>query len=191
VSGIPGPLQHRPGKSLQPLHARRHTLQGLEDRQPPGCLILQQRNQELFLAPEVAVEAALAHPSLFADLVDGELAERLPTSASPGCLDDVAAPLLLLLRSQHGHGPNRLFEMMKLTDQFYKTTGAGARMTLTMRLELDDGDLEILREVLHSVVQDLSSEIADTDNPTYRRDLKSRRDRLRAVLDRLEGPPEA
>ena len=64
-------------------------------------------------------------------------------------------------------------------------------MTSTMRLELDDGDLQILREVLHSVVQDLSPEIADTDNPTYRRDLKARRDRLRAVLDLLGGPPEA
>jgi len=64
-------------------------------------------------------------------------------------------------------------------------------MMLTMRLELDDGDLQILREVLHSVVQDLSLEIADTDNPTYRQALKSRRDRLRAVLDRLGGPPEA
>ena len=64
-------------------------------------------------------------------------------------------------------------------------------MASTMQLELDDGDLQILREVLHSVVQDLSPEIADTDNPTYRRDLKSRRDRLRAVLERLGGPPEA
>ena len=63
-------------------------------------------------------------------------------------------------------------------------------MTSTMRLELDEGDRQILREVLYSVVQDLSPEIADTDNPTYRRDLKSRRDRLRAVLERLGGPPE-
>lgn len=67
----------------------------------------------------------------------------------------------------------------------------GERMTSTMRLELDDGDLQILREVLHSVVQDLSPEIADTDNPVYRRDLKNRRDRLRAMLERLGGPPEA
>jgi len=64
-------------------------------------------------------------------------------------------------------------------------------MTSTMRLELDDGDLQILREVLYSVIQDLSPEIADTDNPVYRRDLKSRRDRLRAMLERLGGPPEA
>jgi hypothetical protein len=62
-------------------------------------------------------------------------------------------------------------------------------MTSTMRLELDDGDVELLREVLHSVVQDLSAEIADTDNPTYRQELKHRRDRLRAVLEILGGPP--
>jgi len=64
-------------------------------------------------------------------------------------------------------------------------------MTFTMRLDLDDGDLEILRETLFQVVQDLSPEIADTDNPTYRRDLENRRDRLRAVLELLGGPPEA
>ena len=113
VSGIPGALQHCPGKGLQPLHAPRYALQGLEDCQPPGCLILQQRNKKLLLAPEVAVEASLAHPRLFADLVDGELAEPLPTRASPGCLDDVVAPLLLLLRSQHRHGPHRPFEIVE------------------------------------------------------------------------------
>jgi hypothetical protein len=59
-----------------------------------------------------------------------------------------------------------------------------------MRLELDESDVQLLREVLHSVVRDLSPEIADTDNPNYRRDLKNRRDRLRAVLDLLGGPPE-
>ena len=64
-------------------------------------------------------------------------------------------------------------------------------MTFTMRLDLDDGDLEILRLTLFWVVQDLSPEIADTDNPTYRRGLKNRRDRLRAVLELLGGPPEA
>ena len=64
-------------------------------------------------------------------------------------------------------------------------------MTSTMQFELNNEDLQILREVLHSVVQDLSPEIADTDNPNYRPDLKKRRDRLRAVLDLLGGPPEA
>ena len=44
TAALPRAASASPGQSLQPLHARRHTLQGLEDRQPPGCLILQQRN---------------------------------------------------------------------------------------------------------------------------------------------------
>ena len=55
-------------------------------------------------------------------------------------------------------------------------------------LVLSDVDAELLREVLDSVVRDLSPEIADTDNPAYRRELKERRDRLRAMLDLLGGP---
>ena len=57
-----------------------------------------------------------------------------------------------------------------------------------MQLDLSDGDAELLREVMDSVVRDLSPEIADTDNPAYRRELKERRDRLRGVLDVLGGP---
>ena len=57
-----------------------------------------------------------------------------------------------------------------------------------MQLELTDGDAELLREVLDSVVRDLRSEIADTDNPDYRRGLIVRRDRLRALLDKVGGP---
>ena len=57
-----------------------------------------------------------------------------------------------------------------------------------MQLDLSNGNAELLREVLDSVVRDLSPEIADTDNPAYRRELKERRDRLRAMLDVLGGP---
>ena len=57
-----------------------------------------------------------------------------------------------------------------------------------MQLDLSDVDAELLREVLDSVVRDLSPEIADTDNPAYRRELKERRDRLRTMLDFLGGP---
>src|SRR5437016_2839146 len=57
-----------------------------------------------------------------------------------------------------------------------------------MQLDLSDDDAELLRDVLDSVVRDLSPEIADTDNPYYRRELKERRDRLRGVLDVLGGP---
>jgi hypothetical protein len=55
-----------------------------------------------------------------------------------------------------------------------------------MQLQLSDDDVVLLREVLASVVGDLSPEIADTDNPSYRRELKLRRDRLQAMLASLE-----
>jgi hypothetical protein len=57
-----------------------------------------------------------------------------------------------------------------------------------MRLDVNDEDVQVLREVLTSVVSDLSPEIADTDNFEYRNALKGRRDRLRAILENLGGP---
>jgi hypothetical protein len=57
-----------------------------------------------------------------------------------------------------------------------------------MQLELSDEQVEVLRDALDSVVGDLSPEIADTDNPTYRRQLVARRDLLRAILSQVGGP---
>jgi len=54
-----------------------------------------------------------------------------------------------------------------------------------MRLELDSDDEALLRDVLDSAVRDLSPEIADTDNPAYRRMLRERRDHLASLLERL------
>jgi hypothetical protein len=54
-----------------------------------------------------------------------------------------------------------------------------------MKLELSDDDARLLHEVLDTVVSDLSPEIADTDNPQFRRSLEQRRDRLKAILDSL------
>jgi hypothetical protein len=56
-----------------------------------------------------------------------------------------------------------------------------------MRFDLSDEEADLLREVLESVVGDLSPEIADTDNPFYRRELIVRRERLRAILDKING----
>jgi hypothetical protein len=56
-----------------------------------------------------------------------------------------------------------------------------------VELSLDEQDAQLLREVLRSVISDLSPEIADTDNPIYRRQLLARRDSLRALLAKL-GP---
>ena len=58
-------------------------------------------------------------------------------------------------------------------------------------LDLDGADETILRDVLASAIGDLSPEIADTDNPEYRRMLKQRRDRLVALLDRMGEPVAA
>jgi len=57
-----------------------------------------------------------------------------------------------------------------------------------MQLELTGDEAELLQEVLDSVIRDLRSEIADTDNPDYRRGLVDRRERLRALLAKVGGP---
>jgi hypothetical protein len=56
-----------------------------------------------------------------------------------------------------------------------------------MRFDLTDEELELLTEVLESVVSDLSPEIADTDNPIYRRELIARRNSLRSILEKVAG----
>jgi len=56
-----------------------------------------------------------------------------------------------------------------------------------MELTLSDTEATDLRDLLDGSLGDLSSEIADTDNPSYRLALKARRDNLRAVRDKLPG----
>jgi len=55
-----------------------------------------------------------------------------------------------------------------------------------MKLDLSDMLVEELHDTLGEVLRDMSSEIADTDNPTYRGVLEARRDRLRAIDSQLE-----
>ena len=54
-----------------------------------------------------------------------------------------------------------------------------------MPIELSDEEAQLLREILGSVISDLSPEIADTDNPDYRRALIDRRTHIRAILAKL------
>ena len=54
-----------------------------------------------------------------------------------------------------------------------------------MQLELSDDDVELLREVLDTAVDRLTTEIGHTDNRVYRQNLKDRRDRLRGLIDVL------
>ena len=56
-----------------------------------------------------------------------------------------------------------------------------------MELTLTDGEATELRDLLDGSLGDLSSEIADTDNPSYRLALKERRTRLQAVRARLDS----
>jgi hypothetical protein len=58
---------------------------------------------------------------------------------------------------------------------------------VTMMLELSEPLAEELRTTLGEVLGDMSSEIADTDNPVYRRNLEARRERLTAIRSQLDG----
>jgi len=54
-----------------------------------------------------------------------------------------------------------------------------------MKIELTDEQVADLRELLRGAFGDLSSEIAATDNPTYRDGLRARRVSLKGVLTQL------
>jgi hypothetical protein len=58
-----------------------------------------------------------------------------------------------------------------------------------MRIELTEAQQGELRELLRATLADLSSEIADTDNVTYRSGLRERRVILESVLTLLDGEP--
>jgi hypothetical protein len=60
-----------------------------------------------------------------------------------------------------------------------------------MMLELSAAGAEELRSTLDQVLSDMSSEIADTDNANYRRQLRDRRDRLREIQSQLEATAPA
>ena len=55
-----------------------------------------------------------------------------------------------------------------------------------MTLDLSDTLAEELHGTLGEVLREMSSEIADTDNPNYRGLLVARRERLREILAQLE-----
>jgi len=55
-----------------------------------------------------------------------------------------------------------------------------------MIVELSDELAEELRVTLANVISDMSSEVADTDNPDYRRQLQARRVRLQSIVESLK-----
>jgi len=56
-----------------------------------------------------------------------------------------------------------------------------------MKLVLDDASASVLREVLEAAARDLSYEIADTDNPEFKRTLDERAERLHSIIDQFPG----
>ncbi|MGH9092649.1 MAG: hypothetical protein ACRDZR_14925 [Acidimicrobiales bacterium] len=56
-----------------------------------------------------------------------------------------------------------------------------------MNVELSNEEAEELRAVLDGVLGELSTEIADTDNASFRASLQRRRDLVRGVHVRLGG----
>ena len=60
-----------------------------------------------------------------------------------------------------------------------------------MQINLDDGDAEIMRDVLDHTLRELRMEISQTDNHRCKRDLKEREERIRGLLDQVGGPLES
>ena len=58
-----------------------------------------------------------------------------------------------------------------------------------MLIELTEGQCAELQQLLESSLGDLSSEIADTDNPSYRRSGRQRLFGAESVLYLLDNPP--
>ena len=54
-----------------------------------------------------------------------------------------------------------------------------------MDLHLEDDQIEDLHNLLLQVLGELSSEIADTDNPSFQRALRERRRRLQSIAQQL------
>jgi hypothetical protein len=56
-----------------------------------------------------------------------------------------------------------------------------------MELHLDDVQVSELQDLLMSALGELSSEIADTDNPAFQRKLRARRHQLQTTLEEIDS----
>lgn len=59
-----------------------------------------------------------------------------------------------------------------------------------MELQLDEQEAEALRRILDGAWREARYEISDTDNLSYKRNLRERNEVLKGLLDRLGGPIE-
>ncbi len=56
-----------------------------------------------------------------------------------------------------------------------------------MELHLNDEQARLLRRLVDTEIHDLGFEIADTDNPGFRRELEAKRVLLHQIRDHLDG----
>ncbi len=59
-----------------------------------------------------------------------------------------------------------------------------------MHVELQPEEAELLKRVLEGYLSDLRYEIVDTDNASYRADLRSEKEMLEAIVSRIPGLQE-
>ena len=57
-----------------------------------------------------------------------------------------------------------------------------------MNLQLDSAQEALLREILDSTFRDLRYEVADTNNSTFKQELRDRERALSELLDLVGGP---
>jgi len=57
-----------------------------------------------------------------------------------------------------------------------------------MNLQLESAQVDLLREILDNTYRDLRYELADTDNSTFRAELRARERALGELLDLVGGP---
>jgi hypothetical protein len=60
--------------------------------------------------------------------------------------------------------------------------------TVVVRLELDDREAELLREVCREALSELRAEIVRTESADFRGVLKQREDVLKSLVSRLQRP---
>jgi Ala-tRNA(Pro) deacylase len=65
------------------------------------------------------------------------------------------------------------------------TEGAAVETTIATRLELDEREAELLREVCHEALGELRAEIVRTENADFRHALQAREELLKSLLLRL------
>jgi hypothetical protein len=61
---------------------------------------------------------------------------------------------------------------------------------IAVQLELSNSEAKTLKELLTSALSDLSMEISDTDNASFRRELRERRELLEGIDRRLGQAPQ-